>query len=114
MATLADLKLSHPELAQGRWAKMSFPEQMGNIGSEISRAIKSKARGNTERMTGAAYRAIELFELTIDANQKHPTRLRELCRAKEEFCDYIFGDNSWGTDPTHMQRYYDQFVSLAK
>ena len=108
------LKLSHPELANGRWASMSFPLQMGNIGSEISRAINSKKRGNFERMNNAAERAIELFELSIDANINSPTRLKELCRGKEEFCDYIFGDNSFNTDPVKMLNYYDQFVSLAR
>lgn len=108
------LKLSHPELAGGRWAEMPFPLQMGNIGSEISRAIKSKQRGNTERMEHAAARAIELFELSIDCNSDNSARLEELCRGKEEFCDYIFGKNTFNTDPVRMMRYYDQFVSLAK
>ena len=108
------LKLSHPELADGRWTEMSFPLQMGNIGSEISRAIKSKARGNKERMEHAAARAIELFEFSIDCNSDNSARLEELCRGKEEFCDYIFGDNTFNTDSTRMIRYYDQFVSLAR
>ena len=108
------LELSHPELANGRWAEMPFSLQMGNIGSEISRAVKSKARSNTERMEHAAARAIELFELSIDCNSDSPTRLEELCRGKEEFCDYIFGENTFRTDPARMIRYYDQFVSLAR
>lgn len=110
----AGLKLSHPELAQGRWAEMSFAYQMGNIGSEISRATKAKSRGNTERMEHAAARAIELFELTIDCHTHEPGRLKELCRGKEEFCDYIFGDNTYNTNPAKMQRYYDQFALIAR
>lgn len=109
-----DLKLSHPELAKGRWAKMPFSSQMGNIGSEISRAINAKNRGNQERMVNAAERAIELFELSIDGNMNSPTRLKELCRGKEEFCDYIFGNNTFNTDPIKMLRYYDQFVTLKQ
>ena len=108
------LKLSHPELAKGRWAKMPFPLQMGNIGSEISRAINSKRRGNDERMYNAAARAIELFEFSIDCNSDSPTRLKELCRGKEEFCDFIFGDNTYSTDPKKIIHYYDQFVTLAR
>ncbi len=108
-----DLKLSHPELANGRWAKMPFSLQMGNIGSEVGRAINSKKRNNPERMEHAATRAIELFELSIDCNQDNPARLKELCRGKEEFCDYIFGGNTFNTDPARLMRYYDQFVSLT-
>ncbi len=106
------LKFSHPELASGKWAKMPFALQMGNIGSEISRAINSKVRGNEDRSKNAAARAIELFELSIDCNQDSPTRLEELCRGKEEFCDYIYNNNSFNTNPVKLQRYYDQFVTL--
>lgn len=107
-------KFIHPTLATGRWAELSFPLQMGNIGSEISRAVKSKTRGNAERMDNAAARAIELFELSIDCNQNDPAKLKELCRGKEEFCDYIYGNNTFNTDPAKMQAYYDQFVSLVR
>lgn len=109
-----NLVFSHPGLADGRWAKMPFALQMGNIGSEVSRAVNSKKRGNEERMMNAAARAIELFELSIDCNTDSPTRLKELCRGKEEFCDYIYGDNSFHTDPAKMVRYYDQFVTFSK
>lgn len=107
-----NIKLSHPTLANGRWAKMSFAEQMGNLGSEISRALKSKARGNDERMRNAAARAIELFELSIDCNQNDSAKLKELCRGKEIFCDYIYNNNSFHSDPAKIQRYYDAFVPL--
>jgi len=106
-------KLTHPTLAAGRWGEMPFPLQMGNIGSEISRALNSKRRGNLDRMNNAAARALELFSFSIEANRENPSRLRELCRAKEEFCDFIFGDNTFNTDPIRLIRYYDQFVTLS-
>lgn len=108
------LNFDHKDLANGRWVELPFALQMGNIGSEVSRAVNSKARGNNDRMTNAAYRAIELFELTIENNLNYPGRLVELCRGKEEFLDYIFGENTFKTDAKKMVRYYDQFVSLAK
>ena len=108
----------HKELAAGRWAQMPCHLQMGNIGSEVSRAVKWKDKGNEKRMTAAAYRALELFELSISACLSFPTstqtgRLKELCRGKEEFADYIFGNNEFHTDPLKMTRYYDQFVTLT-
>ena len=108
------LSFIHKELADGRWRELPFALQMGNIGSEVSRAVNSKLRGNYDRMTNAAYRAIELFELTIEDNLNYPGRLAELCRGKEEFLDYIFGENTFKTDPKRLVRYYDQFVSLVK
>ena len=100
----------HQDLASGRWVTLSFAEQMGNIGSEVSRSIKNINR--PERFQGAFNRALELFDLTIEAHLDDGTKLRELCRAREEFCDYFVGGNIWHTDPVCMQRYYDHFVTL--
>ena len=40
------MEYQHKELAAGRWAQMSLAEQMLNIGSEVSRANRWKAKGN--------------------------------------------------------------------
>jgi len=102
---MGELKYWHQELANGRWAKMPFRLQMGNIGSEVSRSLNAK---NEKRMNSAIDRALELFDLSLACNRG--ARLRELCRAREEFCDYFFGGNSFHTDPAKMQKYYDSFV----
>ena len=36
--------MQHKQLSEGRWFKMTFFEQMANIGSEIERAISWKRR----------------------------------------------------------------------
>ena len=110
-------KIQHKDLAGGRWSEMTFAAQMANIGSEVSRAIKWREKGRYDRMIQAAERALELFDLTIDACCQSPLnrprgKLKELCRAREEFCDYFYGDNEFNTDPARMQRYYDQFASI--
>lgn len=99
----------HREMAAGRWAEMSLAEQIGNIGSEVSRTLKARKMGNEARCMKAFERALELFDLTIECT-KEPWRLREICRAREEFCDYFMG-NSWGTDTEKMMRYYDWFAA---
>ena len=73
------MQFQHKDLAAGRWAQMSLAEQMLNIGSEVSRANRWKAKGNEEQCHRAADRALELVSLTIDANNKRPG-LKELCR----------------------------------
>ena len=95
-----------------RWKTFPLDFQMGNIGSEISRSLKN--RDNPIRFQGCFERALELFDFTIDslAEQRKSSALREVCRAREEFCDY-FNGNSFGTDPIKMQQYYDQFALLA-
>lgn len=103
----------HKELAEGRWAELSIAEQMGNIGSEVSRALKAKAMGNEKRWQGAFERALELFDLTMECWREAPGRLREVCRAREEFCDYFLG-GELETDPAKMMKYYDEFAVLAR
>lgn len=100
----------HKDLEQS-WAEQSIAYQMANIGSEVSRALKNQDK--PARFRGAFERALELFDFSIDAacNKQAFGTLRELCRAREEFCDY-FNGNTYHTDPAKMQRYYDQFASL--
>lgn len=105
------INCQHAELADGGWAKLSFCLQMGNIGSEVSRSVKWFGK-NEKRFRVSFERALELFDLTIE-NLTDGCRLREVCRAREEFCDYFFG-NSWGTDARKMQKYYDEFAILGR
>ena len=106
-----DQIVQHSE-AQKTWSEKSLAYQMGNIGSEVSRSLKNK--DNPRRFAGCFDRALELFDFTIAAMQqkKEYAKLREVCRAREEFCDY-FNGNSFNTNPAKMQAYYDQFVSLV-
>ncbi len=99
-------------MAAGRWAEMSIAEQMGNIGSEVSRSLRAKKMGNEKLFEGAFGRALELFDLTIECTSE-PRRLREVCRAREEFCDFFLGDE-YNTTAEQMMRYYDQFAMLAR
>lgn len=51
-----------------RWALLTFDEQMGNIGSEVGRAIIAHRNGNETRKNRAINRAIDLFSATVDVN----------------------------------------------
>ncbi len=104
--------VQHRELFE-RWSEMPLPLQMANIGSEVSRSLKN--RNKPAKFQGAFERALELFDFTIEVavNKKQFARVKEICRAREEYCDYFLG-NSMGTDAVKMMKYYDQFVMLGK
>ena len=51
-------------LASGRWRTLTILEQMGNIGSEVERAIRAHDAGRQDRFEHALERALELFDLT--------------------------------------------------
>lgn len=105
------MQFQHKSLAEGRWFQLSLAEQLGNIGSEISRAIK--ARGDEKRYDAAIDRAFELFYLTIE-DPRWRKRLKEICRARELFCDAILGGQEYGSTLEDLDRYFMQFAIAAR
>ena len=103
-----DQIIQHQNLEES-WKEKTLAFQMANIGSEVSRAFKNQDKPN--RFQGAFDRALELFDLTIKLHQNEAGTTKELCRAREEFCDY-FNGNSYNSDPAKIQKYYDQFATL--
>ncbi len=103
----------HSKETHRDWLTRPFAYQMGNIGREVSRALKWTSKGNKPRADKAIDRALELFDFTIEANIKNHARLTEILKARDEFCDYFFNHNSCHTDPTKMQKYYDGFAIIT-
>jgi len=101
-------KIHHPTLAAGRWKTLTFCEQMGNIGSEISRAAKAPTRERCER---AVDRALELLDLTI-ANERG-LRQRELLRVRELIADVFFGGMEYGETFESLLPFFDAFAIVA-
>ena len=60
--------MKHRDLAAGRWWAMTIAEQLGNVGSEVGRALKWKER-NPAIARGAADRALDLMDLTLAVRQ---------------------------------------------
>lgn len=87
---------------------MPLAQQMLNIGSEISRANRWKNKGNAVQCERTVYRALELIDLTIEA-QKGKHNLKEFTRMREVICDYYLGGNIWHSDGAKLQRDFDMF-----
>ena len=110
---MAQINYIHSEEAHRDWLSKPIAYQMGNIGSEVSRSLKWSAKGNQARADKAIDRALELFDFTIESNSKNHARLTEILKAREEFCNYFFDNNSFHTDPVKMQKYYDGFAMMV-
>jgi hypothetical protein len=104
---------AHRGLAAGRWYTMTLAEQLGNIGSEVSRALRAKAQGNDGRMNSALNRALELFDLTA-ADPGFTGRRREILRAREVVCDFMVGDNMYQSTPEALDAYFLAFAVDAR
>ena len=111
---MVEINYIHSEETRRDWPTRSIAYQMGNIGSEVSRALKWTEKGNKQRADKAIDRALELFDFTIVANVKNHARLTEILKAREEFCDYFFGQNTCRTTAQQLQKYYDGFVMMLR
>ncbi len=108
-----EMSVQHKELASGRWRKMTFCEQMANIGSEVSRAFKWRQKGNDDFSKKAINRAFELLELTIEPIRKY-SRLKELLRVKEGLVDFFYCSNEYLSSEDQWRKYFDQFNYAAR
>lgn len=103
----------HADLAAGRWATLTLPEQLANVGSEVGRAARAKGAGNARRSNAALDRGLELFDLTL-ADPRWAGRRREICRARELVCDYLVGDNEAGSTTESLDAYFMPFAYAAR
>lgn len=103
----------HKVLTEGRWEKMSFCEQMANIGSEVERALKWQEKGNQEYSEKDFFRALELFDLTIKFN-KNQSAFKELTRLREGFCGLFANDNIYNLSADFLRKYFYYFTISAR
>lgn len=101
----------HSDLTQGRWQQLSLAEQLGNIGSEISRVRLARRQHNSE--DGPVARALELMDLTKVDPRWHAGR-RELSRLREVFVDALSGGHDYATTLDDLQNYCDVFAFQAR
>lgn len=103
----------HQNLARGKWFALTLLEQMGNIGSEVGRAVKWQTRGDLDARDKALERALELLDMTI-ADKRWQKRVKELCRARELLKDVFYGDHQYGDSPEAMEKYFFQYAVAAR
>lgn len=79
-----DDKISHKKSFAQRWRQLTFEEQMGNIGSEVSRARLSYGK-DENKFWNAVARAQELFFFTLSDKRWRAAQKKEPRRAYEVF-----------------------------
>lgn len=109
------MTIQHRDLVNGHWQQLSLAEQLGNVGSEISRALKWSSR-NPDLARAAFHRALELIDFTLDdpRHRQSVPRLREIARAREVVVDFLSGSNQYGSTGPSLQKYFDAFALAAR
>jgi len=106
--------LAHPLLAGGRWHTLSLMEQLGNVGSEVDRAIRARAQGRQDRFERAFERALELFDLTAADRRWRRHQRREILRAREQFCRVFYDETAEPDLASYLIKYFLQFAVAAR
>lgn len=107
------MSYQHKTLADGRWKKLSFLEQMVNIGSEVERTISWKEKGNAEYSKKAFLRSLELFNMTLNADLTLPQR-KEVARTREIWTDFIKYRNQYKSNKKQWRKYFLQLLFAYK
>jgi len=104
----------HADLAAGRWHTLTLSEQLGNVGSDVGRGIRAKARHDDVRLQGALERALELLDLTLTDDRWQGPRRQEIARAREVVCDFLVGDNDYASTAESLDTYFLAFALAAR
>lgn len=91
------------------WFEMPVSMQISNIGSEVSRAIRYKNKGDNTKATNFCNKAIEFLKI-IEEDPKNKHRKGEFDFCIEELTDYFLGTNEYHTNDTMLKKYYDAFL----
>ncbi len=108
--------MQHKDLKLEKWHKLSFAEQMANIGSEVGRAIKWQQKNKVKYSQKAFHRALELSSLTKSSlcmNQEF-AKLKEICRMYELLVDFFAGDNIYQSSAESWNKYFHAFNYVAR
>ncbi|MBU3934360.1 hypothetical protein KKC00_00070 [Patescibacteria group bacterium] len=107
------MNYQHKQLSNGGWKKLSFFEQMANIGSEVERAINWRDKKDERYSQMAFERALELIDFTI-ADKKNRKRLRELTRVRENLVDYFLCGNHYSSSGKNWKDYFYSFAFASQ
>lgn len=107
--------IKHREMAAGRWWQLALAEQLGHIGSEVSRTLRWQSR-DAEIAQRALERALELIDLTLDdpRHRRSAARLREIARVREVLLDFLVGSNAYQSTAPALQAYFDAYAFAAR
>lgn len=103
----------HKDLASGRWFTLSLAQQLGNIGSEVERALSFQERNDKARFNSAYDRMLELFDLSLSDKRWRGAKLREIARLREDLGRLLY-ENFSEEDKRATRNYFLYFGILAQ
>ena len=103
----------HKDISADRWSELTLEEQLGNVGSEVSRLMNWQSKDDKIQSERAFERLLELMDLTIN-DQRWTSCRRELTRTREVLCDAYFGGHEYNGSWTDLDKYFMHFALAAR
>ena len=104
----------HEQLAANREAMIVKLRARLNVFENCYEMSSSRVHAAIDqRLAGALDRALELFDLTL-ADARWRGRLKEIARAREVVCDFLVGDNEYGSTAESLDAYFLPFAMAAR
>jgi len=100
-------------MSEEKWHKYNLAQQLGNIGSEILRAVNREKIGDLPGRQNALERALELIDFTL-SDISHRSRLKEIVRLRELVAANYVGDDYYRVSLNDLQNYLLPFALLAR
>ena len=94
---------------------MSIMEQMGNISSEVGRAINAKKQNNKQNLENSIIRTLDLFDATIaELINTKSIRLKEILMSKDQFLTIINKESPSIDELNSLDRYFTHYAIAAR
>ena len=101
-------------ISKQRWQSQTLAFQIGNIGSELVRAITREKAGDKQGVLVCLERALELLELTVKDLRGGGCRRRELARFKELVAVWFCGKSEYLVQPSQLVDYCLPFAAISR
>lgn len=95
------------------WERFSLFEQMGHIGSEVTRARVWRQKDDESSCRHALERAFELVDLSIE-DKRWKGHLKEICRFRELLADQYVASKTYQVSLDDLEHYCMDFALAAK
>lgn len=100
-------------MSEENWHSKPLAWQLGNISSEIMRAINRGKIGDVSGRQNALERALELIDFSL-SDKSHRQRLKEIARLREVVAANFANDDYYQISLLDLQKYLLPFAILAR
>ena len=96
-----------------KWNRLSYADQVSNVGSEISRAIRCKKAGKKVRSMQRYEYALQLIDLT-KKDLKNEEKFHELRMAEWKLREYMSDENNEISEENIMEFWDSEIENFLK